>query len=80
MAESTLSPVGQAMAQLPSSQASVERLFSRCGMVVDGNRGRLRIDSMAEEVLVRLNAQALPAKHICHVSSVFEHCIQGDEG
>ena len=38
----------------------MERLFSRCGLVTDSKtRNRLRVDSMAEEVLVRLNAGVL---------------------
>ena len=60
VSESSLAAVGKAVAQLPASQAAVERLFSRCGLVTDQRmRNRLRVDSMAEEVLVRLNAQVL---------------------
>ena len=56
--DSSMSPIGRILASLPSSQASVERIFSGASWVVDG-RERLNAETLFKEVFVRANILSL---------------------
>ena len=56
--DSSMSPIGRILASLPSSQASVERIFSGASWIVDG-RERLNAETLFKEVFVRANILSL---------------------
>ncbi len=61
-ADSPLSDFGCRLASLPSTQASVERIFSACTWTTDGNREKLSFPHLVRDTKIRFNYNALQRK------------------
>ena len=59
MKDSPLSQLGQRLASLPASQATVERVFSSATFQREG-RETMSSESLAKEVYIRVNSLQLP--------------------